>query len=355
MTWLTIGKSAIRQSGDLFSLNDLHKASGDEQKHRPKYFLGLEQTKELIAEIQKGGITPFRAIIGRNGGTYACRELVIAYAAWISAAFHLKVIRVFLATTAPLRTPYTVNPGDTLTGDQAETLRLMVKTLAERLPKANQATATIRMWSKLKAHFRVSYREIPQSEFTEAVSIVTRTAAEWEIVEDHPLLSESHTKDVNSTHTPAASDRQRHYDHPAPLTDLPFVADIQVSPHQTRRSFWHVPHIDAPHVDNYGVACEIGRNYAAHFAQYMKDNPCWVGGNLLGHIASDIHFSDKSGAAGYWVGFFSYLEYLIHEGTRDMDVFADVARINAEYAEIIARRSPAPKRIQSKKSSLPKS
>lgn len=342
---ITLGATAVRELEGLFSLNDLHKASGGAEKHKPALFLRLEQTQELVNELAKGTdlYLFLKAVKGRNGGTYACRELVIAYAAWISAAFHLKVIRVFLAATTPQRTPYTVNPSDTLTGDQAETLRLMVKTLAERLPKEDQAAATIKVWSKLKAHFRVPYREIPQSEFTEAISIVTRTAAEWEIVEDHPLLSENYAKGVNSTHTPAAPDHRQYHDYPAPLTALPFVADIQVTPHQTRRSFWHVPHIDVPHVDNYGAACEIGRNYAAHFAQYIKDNPGWVGGNLLGHIASDIDFSDKSGAAGYWVGFFSHLEHLIHEGTRDMDVFADADRINAQYAEIIARRSPSPK------------
>ncbi|MDR0479535.1 MAG: KilA-N domain-containing protein, partial [Burkholderiaceae bacterium] len=98
---LALGEHSIRQIDGLFSLNDLHRASGGEQKHRPKYFIALEQIKELAVEVEKGGITPFSIIKGRNGGTYACRELVIAYAAWISAAFHLKVIRVFLSATVP--------------------------------------------------------------------------------------------------------------------------------------------------------------------------------------------------------------------------------------------------------------
>jgi hypothetical protein len=85
------------------------------------------------------------------------------------------------------RVAYSVNPSDVLTADQQETLRLMVKTLAEKLPKAKQGSATIKTWSKLKAHFKVPYRQIPQSEFTEAVSIVTRTAAEWEVVTEQPI------------------------------------------------------------------------------------------------------------------------------------------------------------------------
>lgn len=37
-------------------------------------------------------------------------------------------------------------------------------------------------WSKLKAHFKVPYREIPRSEFSEALSIASRHAAEPTVV-----------------------------------------------------------------------------------------------------------------------------------------------------------------------------
>ncbi len=94
---LAIGDVAVRQLDGLFSLNDLHAASGGDPNQRPGEFVRNEQTKTLIAEISNAGIPAIESKRGANGGTYACRELVIAYAAWISAAFHLKVIRVFLA------------------------------------------------------------------------------------------------------------------------------------------------------------------------------------------------------------------------------------------------------------------
>ncbi len=97
-TSLTLGTSAIREQDGLYSLNDLHRASGGEAKHEPYQFIRLEQTQALIAEIKSADSR--NCVLtkrGANGGTYACRELVIAYAAWISATFHLKVIRVFLA------------------------------------------------------------------------------------------------------------------------------------------------------------------------------------------------------------------------------------------------------------------
>ncbi|MFP5735450.1 MULTISPECIES: KilA-N domain-containing protein [Salmonella] len=98
-TQIIISDIAIHQDGEgRYSLNDLHQSSGGAQKHRPKYWLELQQTKELIEEILKGGISPFQPIElkrGRNGGTYVCKELVYAYAMWISAAFSLKVIRAY--------------------------------------------------------------------------------------------------------------------------------------------------------------------------------------------------------------------------------------------------------------------
>ena len=95
---VTIGTSAIREFNGFYSLNDLHKASGGEKKHQPNNFIRLEQTQSLIHELSSSHLRSIETVIGKGKeqGTYACRELVIAYAAWISAAFHLQVIRVFL-------------------------------------------------------------------------------------------------------------------------------------------------------------------------------------------------------------------------------------------------------------------
>jgi len=94
---LTIGTTEIRSINGLYSLNDFHKSSGRENRHRPSLFINNQQTQDLISEISKAGIPALTTKKGgAHGGTYACRELVIAYAAWISAAFHLKVIRVFM-------------------------------------------------------------------------------------------------------------------------------------------------------------------------------------------------------------------------------------------------------------------
>jgi len=104
---VTIGNVLIHQQDGLFSLNDLHKASGGDVKHRPNQFMRNEQTQALVAALLEERISAFKTTRGRNAGTYACRELVIAYAAWISAAFHLQVIRVFLDSleTAPAPVP----------------------------------------------------------------------------------------------------------------------------------------------------------------------------------------------------------------------------------------------------------
>ena len=102
MPALVLGGVSIRQLDWLFCLNDLHAAAGGEKRHQPSNFLMLDQTKALLAEIENSCDSRSLIVIqGRNGGTYACRELVVAYAAWISAAFHLQVIRVFLATARP--------------------------------------------------------------------------------------------------------------------------------------------------------------------------------------------------------------------------------------------------------------
>ena len=98
MSNLQILSQSIRTFENLYALNDLHIASGGKSKHQQSNFVRLDTTKALIAEIEKDNQHALKIIRGGNfQGTYACEELVIAYAMWISPKFHLIVLRAFLA------------------------------------------------------------------------------------------------------------------------------------------------------------------------------------------------------------------------------------------------------------------
>jgi len=93
---LLIGELSIRYFEDgLYHLSDVHKLSGHDQKHRPKYWLDTQHAKEYINFLtqlsfeSKGGIPPLRVIRGTSkAGTYASEELVLTYAMWCSVKTH---------------------------------------------------------------------------------------------------------------------------------------------------------------------------------------------------------------------------------------------------------------------------
>lgn len=98
---LSLGSINVKITEDgLYCLNDLHKGSGAHVKHRPADWIKLHSTQALINEIEKEGYPSIKKSAGRNGGTFVCREMVYAYAMWISPTFSLKVIRAFDALAA---------------------------------------------------------------------------------------------------------------------------------------------------------------------------------------------------------------------------------------------------------------
>lgn len=98
MNALMIADTSIKQDAEgRYSLNDLHRAAGGAERHSPNRWTRSEVCLELIKELtpelafapaqtNRGGATP---------GTYVCKELVYAYAMWISPKFHLHVVRTF--------------------------------------------------------------------------------------------------------------------------------------------------------------------------------------------------------------------------------------------------------------------
>lgn len=109
-----------------YCLNDLHRAAGGESRHEPNRYLRGQQAIELIEELLTTQI-PVVSLEGRYGGTYVCKELIYAYAMWISPSFHLKVIRAYdeIATQGGHISP-------TATPEQAKRLAIRAKGIATR-------------------------------------------------------------------------------------------------------------------------------------------------------------------------------------------------------------------------------
>lgn len=103
---LVIGDVTILQDEEgRYSLNDLHSAAGGADKHSPRKWLRYQQAQDLIAVLE-GELTdqnqvltdlirPVKTTEGRYGGSFVVKELVYAYAMWISAVFSLRVIRAY--------------------------------------------------------------------------------------------------------------------------------------------------------------------------------------------------------------------------------------------------------------------
>lgn len=102
MNGLKIAEVSIRRDADgRYCLNDLHRAAGGEKRHQPSDWQRIQQTAQLIQQIEIE-IPGIPGIQSKQGlGTFACKELVYAYAMWISPAFHLKVIRAYDALVSP--------------------------------------------------------------------------------------------------------------------------------------------------------------------------------------------------------------------------------------------------------------
>lgn len=173
---LIIGEFSIRQEdGGRYSLNDLHKASGNDKKHFPAYFLRNQQTKDLVEEIERYAnshigdgayanlhMPPVLKVNdGKNNGTYVVKELVYAYAMWISAKFHLMVIRAYDS----LVMQWKINDRQSISPEQQALLHEIVA----RRSKGERKTFA-EMWARHNRHFKIPrYAELLAIHFPEAV------------------------------------------------------------------------------------------------------------------------------------------------------------------------------------------
>lgn len=90
----------------------------------------------------------------------------------------------------------------------------------------------------------------------------------------------------------------------APLDRLPFVG----------AKYWNVEP-----TDDHSYACDAGNAYAAHYIQYLHDNPVQVGFTLT-DIAREVTYDKPT--LGYAFGFFGFIEEVLFRFSQDNNIWA---------------------------------
>lgn len=156
-----------------------------------------DDEKGVISNDTPGGIQEMSVI--NESGLYSLvlrsrKPEAKPFIKWVTR----EVLPAIRKTGQYIAQPYAQNPGDKLTKDQADTLRQLLTGSVKKLPKEKQAGAMIKGWSKLKAHFKCGYRDIPQGDFTEAVSILSRHVIDGEYLPapDAAVNAETEKKNI---------------------------------------------------------------------------------------------------------------------------------------------------------------
>ena len=165
---LAISGISIKQdSRGRFCLNDLHKAAGGEAKHKPDNWKRAQQAVDLISLLESENCN-FKPVDVINGGvqrgTYVVKELVYAYAMWISAKFHIAVIRAYDSMVNPK--PYGLKelPPSTISTEMQRHIQEMVKAQHRRTGIHWQT-----IYDQFKTHFEIPrYDELPITKYAEA-------------------------------------------------------------------------------------------------------------------------------------------------------------------------------------------
>lgn len=180
-THLSILGTSIRQDAEgRYCLNDCHRAAGGDNAKRPSLWAENAQTKALIVELEGSAgnpAHPFNVVTAgpnEGRGTYGSEEVLLAYAQWISPAFHVQCLRALLAM---MKGEFPATPSVSVADIESTARSVMGGIMKSGLGKLHRE-----MMAELKAELAPTLDEMRGLIVTHhvgAVAVDAKTAKEW--------------------------------------------------------------------------------------------------------------------------------------------------------------------------------